>query len=283
MSIVVDNTSESVEQVTENLEPVAEEIIEATSEEPVESTPTEETAAEAESISEVPEKYAGKTIEDVIKMHQLAEETIGRQGREFGERVKTLQQTIDEMYSNNSNQTTEEPTEESVSFEDSFYDNPEMAVANLINSNPDIKQAREIAKKATQDSALQQLESAYPDYKDVITDNNFLDWIGQSSVRKKLFQNAHTNWDFDSASELISTWKQISMVSKTNEIKELQKKKREEALKQAVSEKRTTGGSVGGKKVYRRADLQRMQMYEPDRYASLQDEIYKAYQEGRVK
>jgi len=61
------------------------------------------------------------------------------------------------------------------------------------------------------------------------------------------------------------------------------KKSREKALKQTTSEKRTTGDSVGSKKVFRRVDLQRLQIQDPERYAALSDEIYQAYQEGRVK
>jgi len=40
---------------------------------------------------------------------------------------------------------------------------------------------------------------------------------------------------------------------------------------------------VGGKKIYRRADLINLQVSDPNRYASLADEIHSAYAEGRVK
>jgi hypothetical protein len=45
-----------------------------------------------------------------------------------------------------------------------------------------------------------------------------------------------------------------------------------------------TGGSgEATKKIYRRADLIRLKMTDPDRYESLQPEIMRAYTEGRVK
>jgi hypothetical protein len=43
------------------------------------------------------------------------------------------------------------------------------------------------------------------------------------------------------------------------------------------------GTGESSKRVYRRADLIRLKMTEPDRYDALSEEIIKAYQEGRVK
>jgi hypothetical protein len=51
---------------------------------------------------------------------------------------------------------------------------------------------------------------------------------------------------------------------------------------------KAVGVDVGGsgessKRVYRRADLIRLKMQDPNRYEALSDEIMQAYQEGRVK
>jgi len=277
MSIVVDE-----QPITENQEFVAEETMEATSEESIESTPVEDSAVEAEPTSEIPEKYAGKSIEDIIEMHENATKKVTQQGQELSEQRRMLQELLD-VQRQSLQQKTQEPVEDTVSFEDSFYDNPEKAIASLINNNEDIKKAREISAQASRDAALSKLESAHPDYKQIVGSSDFLDWVGQSPVRKSLLQSAHSDWDFNAASELIGTWKQVSMINKTNEVKQEQQKSREKALKQTTSEKRTTGDSVGGKKVFRRVDLQRLQIQDPERYAALSDEIYQAYQEGRVK
>jgi hypothetical protein len=45
----------------------------------------------------------------------------------------------------------------------------------------------------------------------------------------------------------------------------------------------TGGTGESGKKIYRRADLIRLKMTDPNRYDALSDEIMAAYQEGRVK
>jgi hypothetical protein len=43
------------------------------------------------------------------------------------------------------------------------------------------------------------------------------------------------------------------------------------------------GTGESSKKVYRRADLIKLRMTDPDRYMALQDEIMSAYAQGRVK
>jgi len=92
-----------------------------------------------------------------------------------------------------------------------------------------------------------------------------------------------SGYDVTAANELIGTWKQISMIDKTQEVKEQQKKSRQKAMRQTSSETRSSGDAVGGKKMYRRTDLINLQISDPGKYADLSDEITQAYQEGRVK
>ena len=97
------------------------------------------------------------------------------------------------------------------------------------------------------------------------------------------FVSPEISYDFNSANELIGTWKQISMIDKTKEVKKAEKVKRQKAMRQISSETRSSGDSVGGKKMYRRSDLINLQVSDPNRYADLADEIQLAYAEGRVR
>ena len=127
------------------------------------------------------------------------------------------------------------------------------------------------------------LKAEHPDFEQVINDAKFKSWVSESNARKRMYENAHNNWDFDDASELINMFKVSNMITKTKEVKEEQAKTRSKAMKSTSSETNSTGDSVGSKKVYRRADLQRLQIQDPERYAALSDDIYRAYAEGRVK
>jgi len=109
MSIVVEDAPISAEQVTET--PVVEQEVQ------------QEVQAEPEYSP--PEKYAGKTLEDVINMHQNAEKVLGKQGQEVGHQRKLIDQLLE---SQSQATNTAETIEEAVNFEDTFYDDPAKAV-----------------------------------------------------------------------------------------------------------------------------------------------------------
>ena len=264
MSIVVDTPSEGGEQITETQE-VTQEVQQEVSAEP---------------NYEPPAKYAGKTLEDVIGMHQNAEKVLGKQGQEVGQQRQMIQQLLNAQ--SQASQTTG-ATEEPANFEDTFYDDPAKAVNSAIENHPEIIKARESNAKSAQNANLSQLEATHPDFMDIVGDNDFQKWVGESGIRTELFRRADADYDFNAANELLGTWKQISMIGKTQEVNKAEKVKRQKAMRQTSSETRSSGDSVGGKKIYRRSDLIQLQVSDPNRYADLSDEITQAYQEGRVK
>jgi hypothetical protein len=98
-----------------------------------------------------------------------------------------------------------------------------------------------------------------------------------------MFQKADSEYRPDYAIELFDMFDKVNMIDKTKEVQEAEIQKRDKALKATTTENRSTSDTLGGKKVYRRADLIQLQVSDPNRYEALQDEIYSAYQEGRVK
>ena len=273
MSIVVDETPLVEEQITENQE------VEAVEEVQADSIQEDTQLEEQETQSTIPEKYAGKSLEEVIEMHQNAERILGKQGMEVGQQRKLIESLIAAQQ-----QVTETatPKEEPVPFEDRFYADPASAVNSAIENHPDVIKAKETRAMQNQALSQQQLEAAHPDFMEIVESQDFRDWIGASKIRQELFRTADS-YNFDAANELFSTWKQINMASKTAEVKQKEKVKREKALQKTSSETRSSGDSVGGKKIYRRADLINLQVTDPTRYATLSDEIQSAYAEGRVK
>ena len=49
------------------------------------STSVQQTQQPENNVAEIPEKYKGKNLEDIVRMHQEAEKLIGRQAQEVGE------------------------------------------------------------------------------------------------------------------------------------------------------------------------------------------------------
>ena len=270
MSIVVEKPTAD-EPITETQEVQAE---------AVEEVEVDGNIAEPEQVEyEIPTKYAGKSMQEVIEMHQNVEQAFGKQGSEVGEQRKLIQSLLEAQ---NKQTTIEESQEEPVNFEDAFYSDPAQAVNSAIENHPDVLKAKEERVLSAQQQQLGVLEKSYPDWEKRVADKQFQDWVGKSKIRQEMFRKADTEYNPDYAIELFDTYDKINMIDKTKAVQKQEKEKSKKALRKTVSETRSTT-SVGGKKMYRRADLINLQVTDPRRYESLADEIQLAYQEGRVK
>jgi hypothetical protein len=223
--------------------------------------------------SDLPDKYRGKELGDIIKMHQEAEKLIGKQAQEVGEVRKLADELIKQNLSGNRQNAEVEP-------EIDFFEDPKKAVQNTINNHPDVLAARHAGQEFKKMQIQNKLVSEHPDFTQVVQDPDFVNWVKSSPIRLGLYAKADGEFDFDSANELLSTYKQLKGV-KTKQTSDAGEASRKQNLKAASVDSGGTGES--GKRVYRRADLIRLKMTDPQRYESLSDEIMAAYAEGRVK
>ena len=263
MSIVVEEAPQTGEPITE----IQEDVTEVQNEETQQPEP------------DIPAKYAGKSMEEVIKMQQEAESLMSRQADELGQQRKLMQSLIEAQ----NNATEAAPPEEPVAQEENFFDDPVNAVNKAIENHPDVIKAREERMGNVQKHNLDSLDKAYPDWQETVKDSSFQKFIGDSATRTEMFRKADSEYRSDLAIELFDWYSQTAMSEKTQEAVAEEKSKVEKAMKQTSSESRSSGDSVGGKKVYRRADLINLQVTDPRRYEALSDEIQSAYAEGRVK
>jgi hypothetical protein len=273
-SIVVDEASSADAPITNEQEQVTEE---ATTEEVTQEAQAEETP---QPESTIPEKFAGKSTEELVEMYQNVEKMMGKQASEVGEQRKLIQSL---MESQNRAAEATPPKEETVNFEDQFYSDPAEAVNKAIENHPELIEARQERKIQQQQHQVGVLEKAYPDWQDRVASKEFQDWVGSSEIRTEMFKKADSDYRPDYAIELFDMFDKVNMIDKTKEVQKAETQKRDKALKATSTETRSTSDSIGGKKVYRRADLINLQVTDPSRYASLADEIQSAYAEGRVK
>ena len=223
---------------------------------------------------DIPEKYRGKQLSDIIKMHQEAEKLIGKQAQEVGE----VRKLADELIKQNL-QGKQQPVKEEEPEVD-FFENPQAAVRKTVDSHPDVLAARQAALEVKKMQIQQKLTQEHPDFTQIVQDADFVNWVKSSPVRIGLYAKADGEFDYDSANELLTTYKQLKGV-KVKQTSDAGENQRKSNLKAAAVDVGGTGES--GKRVYRRADLIRLKMTDPARYDALSDEIMTAYAEGRVK
>jgi len=228
-------------------------------------------APEATQEPELPEKYKGKSAADIAKMHQEAEKLLARQGAEVGE----VRKLADELLKS---QLQRKPEPEKPKEVD-FFENPQEAIRQAVENNPKVLAAEQYAKQVQMEQAAQKIATKHPDFREVVRESEFEDWIKSSKIRQHLFLQAEA-YDADAADELLSTYKALRTV-KQKQVTEVDTKVRDQSLKAASVE--TSGSGESTRKIYRRADLIRLKLRDSAKFDAMQDEIDAAYREGRVK
>lgn len=268
------NFIEAQEQDDEQVDQIQESHMEEVLETVAEPEPT----VQAEPEEELPSKYRGKDLKEIIRMHQEAEKLIGRQAQEVGEVRKLADELIKRQL---------EPKKEEVATKEDeidYFADPDAAVNKKIETHPAIKEAREQAKLMKQMQTINRLQQEFPDFQATVNDPEFAEWVKASPVRLRLYAQADAESDYDSAAELLNTWKYVKPKPVAQAAPTVETKKQQQAVvKQATVDVGGASPAVSSSKVYRRADLIRLQLEDPDRYYQLQDEIMAAYAEGRVK
>jgi hypothetical protein len=256
-----------IDERPEDVETEQEEVSQIQEEPQVEETPQEE--------DEIPEKYQGKSTAEIVRMHQEAEKLLGRQSSEVGELRSVVDNYIQTQLDTNT-PATQEPEEDI-----DFFSDPDKAVERAIKNHPSIKAAEAQTQQYKQQTAQSHLQQRHPDMQEILQDGKFVEWIKGSKIRTQLFAQADTQYDYEAADELFTTWKERQQVVGQTVANE--KASRKTAVKNASAGNAKGSGEAASRKVYRRSDIIKLMQTDPERYLSLSDEIMQAYQEGRVR
>lgn len=170
-------------------------ILDEREEEVLESQEPEQAEEVAEEQSSIPEKYRGKSLEDLVQMHQEAEKLVGRQGDEVGELRKVVDEYIrTQLQESQAPKEQQEPDEEV-----DFFVDPKKAVSKAIENHPKIREAEEYSQQYRKQNALAQLQAKHPDMQNILQDAKFAEWVKASKVRTRLFVEADQEYNYESA------------------------------------------------------------------------------------
>jgi len=192
-------------------------------------------------------------IEAIQKENEHLKYKLGKQSEDVGELRKLVDQYI---------------LKEEVN-PDKYAEDPIGTMEKLMEQK--VKPLQEKISSYEESSARQKLEQAHPDYESVVQDPGFQEWVKSSNVRTAAFQSA-VSGNLEAGIDLIGEFKNA-------------KPNREAALDVATAQNK--GGSrdtgVRESNFYKRADIIRKKIEDPQWYRAHQDEIMAAYREGRVK
>lgn len=240
--------------------------------------PSNENASQSqEVVEEVPPKFRGKSAKEIAESYLNLEREYGRKAQEIGE----LRKLTDEILRQQIIQPNSAPAQQQPDVDDSeFFVNPKEAIEKTLAANPKIREFEQLVVQQRQQTALQTLQAKHSDFNEILQDQDFQQWVGSSRIRQQMLMEADQNYNVDAADELFSTYKEMKT------LRAAQAAKASDERKAAVASVAVPSGNTsheGSGKVFRRADLIRLKMTDPARYEAMNDEIIKAYAEGRVK
>jgi hypothetical protein len=273
---VKDNTEDLFDAREEPTEEV-DNILEAEQEDSKEEVEEKE-EVQQETLDPSLQKYSGKSISEVIRMHQEAEKHISRQGNELGD----LRGVIDKYVKDGLAETSHKDKDSKPKKDDlDLFEKPEEYIQHSIENSDQARELKEIKQAIRQQDITVKLENNHPDYLTTVNDESFVNWVKDSRVRLELFNRAHTSFDYDSADELLSTWEERQKL--INSTSKNEKTNRKQQRKSASTGSATGSGETKSRKLYRRSDIRDLMRDHPERYLELSDEITKAYAEKRVR
>lgn len=277
MARLIDTDGTVVAETTSLEDLVTEEVVE---EEQVAPEPeaTEEPVVEDEE-SALPEKYQGKSAAEIARMHSELELRLGQQSNEVGELRRAFDDMVQQQLAAKAVPTTPEPTEPVEEID--FFADPQAAIAQAVSNHPSLKQAEAVAKEMAKSQSLARLKEAHPDMQEILSTEDFRNWVKASPYRQQMYVQADQQYDFGAANELLSLYKDRAGVKQA--VQKVEKVAQKQQAKKAATGSARAASPVGAKKkTYRRADLIELRKTNPKRYEALASEIMAAYAEGRV-
>lgn len=179
---------------------------------------------------ELPEKFKGKDLADIVKSYTELEKAYSRQGASLGE----MRRTFDEYIRSNTSSVNSAPQEEPRKplTVDELYENPDEAIRRTVDSTttPRLKQIEDELKKTRLQSQLEKFEQRHPKWQDTAGSPEFQNWVASSPYRMRLAQAAD-KYDLDAAEDLFSMYEEVSRRTNDEGTKE-----RAEKLKAATLE-----------------------------------------------
>lgn len=228
---------------------------------------------QAKPADDLPEKYRGKSLQDIVRMHQEAEKAIGRNANEVGE----LRRVVDDFITKQTELVT---SKTEVQSDVDFFADPQNAVNRTVEAHPAFKELKNLTAQQRQATAQADMQRRHPDAQTLVQDTKFIEWVMASKIRQGLLVKADKDYDVDAADELFTTWKERQQL--VNQTVSSETTARKATVKQASTGGNSAAQEPQSKKKYRRADIIKLMKDDPDRYASLAPEIRQAYAEGRV-
>lgn len=241
-----------------------------------------------EAPADLPDKFRGKTAQEIAEMYLNLEKDHGRLRNEVGETRKLVDRVLDL-------QSTQQPTPAGQPEDDFNIDatdllNDPKGTLEKVLSRREAKLKEDYENRIRQIEGhlgVQRLQSKHGDFQQITNDPEFLEFVKDNPFRARIAQNAVQNGDLEAVDYLITEWKDRrgSAAPEVDEAPAAKKRTPLEAARAASLQGSGSGESRSNAKIFSRQEIIRTKLYDYEKYSdpAYQAEIMKAYAEGRVK
>lgn len=241
--------------------------------------------------SNLPAKYQGKSLEDVVKMHEEAEKALSRQGQTVGEQRKVIDKFLEFQLQDKATKSEVRPALTA----DVLFADPDTAIKRSIEDSEVSSKVKKVERELSGlNLQIQQqaFESRNPDVKEVVTDPDFQKWVQESPYRMRMAQQLG-QYDFNAGEELLHFWKDYQEVQGVRSQKDEAVNKRKQALSNAHTEGQGAATEQSSsRKIFNRVEISNLMIRAQtgDKEAAtkyfnpaFQAELREAYADGRVR
>lgn len=231
----------------------------------------------------IPERFQGKTVEEVAQSYIELEKLNSRQAQDLG----ALRRSVDELLALKSPTTStgaEAKSKKPISVDD-IYSNADETIRNVVREESAErieKLERELYQTKTE-KALAVFTDRYPTWQEDVKDPGMLNWIKDKPYRLRLAQRADAG-DLDAADELFGTYYDTRKKVETEEKKRERKQKVQSAgLESAGAGVPATVESYSRSALMEKRIAAKRGDSSAERWLNAHaDAIRQAYAEGRV-
>lgn len=236
-----------------------------------------------EAGTQIPERFQGKTPEEIAQSYIELEKLNSRQAQDLGRMRKTVDELL-ELELRRPADTQDAPRAKPVEAED-LYSNPDEAIKSVVHREvrPHVEKLEQELMQERIGRARAEFAQDYPDWEKDVHDPSFVNWIQERPYRVRLARAGDAG-DFDAARDLWASYYEHRDLAK----REQNKAERKQKVKEATLE--TSGAAaVDVEEKFSRSALmeKRLLAKKGDRDAdfwlrSNAERIAIAYEEGRI-
>lgn len=238
----------------------------------------------------IPEKFKGKSAADIARSYVELEKELGRTRNDVGE-MRSLTDRLLQI----EEKRVRDLEGAGGKAEEDFNIDPAQLLSNpretlekwyevRRNKDPVFQEVQQRLARIEGHVVEQEIKSAHEDADQITADPEFHNWVKGHPVRLNIAQSAIQHKDVQSLDYLLTEYKRDKGASAAPERR--QSNPEVETVRRITTEKASSGSPTDARKtsdqVFSRRKLIKLKIENPEEYSAMQDQILRAYAEGRV-